>query len=161
MALVRSIRALHPLMVPKTEQFLRILKAHDLGYIIVETYRSKLVQEAYYAQGREPLSRVNELRKLAGLWEISAAENAKKITWTLQSKHLQGYAIDLAPMRDGRILWQAPFDLWERYGCYGELAGLSWGGRWKERDLPHYELSDDDIKAGWADAGTWRPTDAD
>lgn len=161
MPLIRSIRALHPLMVPRVEQFLRLLKAHDLGYIIVETYRSKLVQEAYYAQGREPLSRVNELRKLAGLWEISAAENAKKITWTMRSKHLQGYAIDLAPMRDGRILWQAPFELWERYGTYGELAGLSWGGRWEERDLPHYELSDEDIKAGWSDAGAWRPTDAD
>lgn len=153
MALIRSIRALHPLMIPKVERFLQLLKKHDLAYIIIETFRLRSVQEAYFAQGREPLSRVNELRRNAGLWEITSKENAQKITWTMQSKHLKGFAIDLAPMRDGRILWQAPFELWEQYGCYGELSGLSWGGRWPQQDLPHYELSDDDIENSWSDVG--------
>jgi hypothetical protein len=45
-----------------------------------ETYRPNDVQEAYYAQGRQPLAAVNKLRQAAGLYLLTAAENKKKIT---------------------------------------------------------------------------------
>lgn len=49
--------------------------------ILVETFRSAAVQTAYYAQGRKPLTEVNELRKAAGLEPISDKENKSKITF--------------------------------------------------------------------------------
>lgn len=52
------------------EGFLRRLDAElgDDRYIVFEGRRSKETQEAYYAQGREPLEKVNALRKAVGLY---------------------------------------------------------------------------------------------
>lgn len=62
----------------------------------------------------------------------------------MMSYHQYGLAADVALIRNGRIVidesggWAA-----RGYRLYGELAetvGLTWGGRWKMRDLGHVEL---------------------
>ena len=60
-----------------------------------------------------------------------------------QSKHQYGLAMDVAPIRDGRLVISER-DPWamQAYQALGEEAekeGLTWGGRWKLRDYGHIE----------------------
>lgn len=65
---------------------------------------------------------------------------AAKVSWTPHSKHLDGDAIDVCPTelltKKG---WDPSSPLWGRIGAIGESLGLRWGGRWKQRDLGHFE----------------------
>lgn len=61
----------------------------------------------------------------------------------LQGKHCHGLAVDLAPMKEGRIIISER-DPWamQAYQALGEEAaklGLRWGGSWAMRDYGHVE----------------------
>ncbi len=143
MGLHRDIESMADAAREKARSFVAALDAAGVKYYILETVRTLNVQKAYYSQGRAPIEKTNQLRREAGLWEIGPDENKKVITWTLQSRHLSGLAIDIAPLNDaGHIDWNAPFETWEKIGTIGESCGFSWGGRWKERDLPHFEVTE-------------------
>jgi hypothetical protein len=116
---------------------------------VIETLRTAEVQTAYYAQGRKPLSEVNELRKKAGLYLLSEAENKNIITNAAYSVHQDGGAIDLCPERPdkpGFPWWNAPQGVWEELGALAEEHGLDWcaggyGKVWaKGWDNPHFEM---------------------
>jgi hypothetical protein len=108
-----------------------------------------VVQDAYYAQGREPLEQVNTLRKKAGLYLIKDRENII-ITRACISNHTGGRAVDICPEiagKPGYPWWTAPQEVWERrMGKLAEQCGLDWcaGGSaatWgKGWDNPHFEL---------------------
>jgi hypothetical protein len=75
------------------------------------------------------------------------AENiAKGVSWTTHSKHLTGQAIDVCPYAvyqlrgPDKLQWGGDDPAWEQLGGIGERLGLRWGGRWKQRDLGHFEL---------------------
>lgn len=75
------------------------------------------------------------------------AENiAKGVSWTKNSKHLTGRAIDIAPYDHyqlhgpDKLKWDASDPVWQRIGEIGESVGLVWGGRWQQRDLGHFEM---------------------
>ena len=110
------------------------------GIAISETLRLLSTQMAYYSRGRMSVPDVKAMYSAAGLWRISDEEASKYVTWTLESKHLSGQAVDLVPLRHGSTWWIAPDSVWNRMGEIGEAHGLSWGGRWKNKDSPHYEL---------------------
>lgn len=66
---------------------------------------------------------------------------------TMNSKHLIGKAIDIAPIVDGKVRWDWPLfypiaDAMKKAAA--ELkAPLQWGGDWRSfRDGPHFELKD-------------------
>jgi peptidoglycan L-alanyl-D-glutamate endopeptidase CwlK len=140
--------------MPAAIKFIERLKEAGLNYTIVETLRTLAVHKAYWAQGREPLAAVNKKRTLAGLWLIDEAENKKIITQTMKSTHLDGKALDVAPlMPDGKIPWnittQEIADLWKQFGEIGRSVGLEWGGEWKPLDRlgigwdpPHYQAKE-------------------
>lgn len=76
------------------------------------------------------------------------AENLRRgVSWTPNSKHLYGLAIDVCLydvyLLNGRdkLLWDAMNPAWEIVGGIGESLGLVWGGRWKKRDMGHFEFS--------------------
>ncbi|MFC7094203.1 M15 family metallopeptidase [Jeongeupia naejangsanensis] len=61
-----------------------------------------------------------------------------------QSKHQYGMAVDLAPMRNGKIVISER-DPWamQAYTALGEeaeAAKLTWGGRWSFKDYGHIEV---------------------
>lgn len=63
-----------------------------------------------------------------------------------QSKHQYGFAADLAPLRDGRLVISER-DPWamQAYIALGEEAekvGLTWGGRWWFKDYGHLEATE-------------------
>lgn len=76
---------------------------------------------------------------------------AKGVSWTKNSKHLpqppsgKSWAIDVCPYEEfklkgpDKLAWNADDIVWNRIGDIGERLGLRWGGRWKQRDMGHFE----------------------
>lgn len=84
--------------------------------------------------------------------EEQAQNIARGVSWTTNSKHLPqpsggAEAIDLAPYEvyqlagPDKLQWSANDPVWLKMGLIGESLGLVWGGRWKVRDLGHFEYA--------------------
>ncbi|WP_445116371.1 M15 family metallopeptidase [Acinetobacter sp. WZC-1] len=90
-----------------------------ITWVITDGYRSPSAQDA--------LPRANT--------------NAK----ALQSYHQYGLAIDIVSVRKGEITYlsddnQSKLDS-QKIGPIGQELGLEWGGSWKKKDWPHFQLS--------------------
>jgi peptidoglycan L-alanyl-D-glutamate endopeptidase CwlK len=64
---------------------------------------------------------------------------------TLNSRHLTGHAVDLAPVIGGRIRWDWPpyYPLAKAMKAAAKELGVAivWGGDWRTfKDGPHFEL---------------------
>lgn len=71
--------------------------------------------------------------------------HAKGATTTMKSRHLDGHAVDLAPVIDGEVRWDWPlyFKLAEivKQAAKDEHVPIEWGGDWKTfKDGPHWQL---------------------
>lgn len=75
---------------------------------------------------------------------------AAKKTWTMNSRHLDGGAVDLAILTANRkeALWDLP--LYRQLNEHmqkaasvvlGTWQALTWGGKWKQVDAVHWELN--------------------
>lgn len=69
------------------------------------------------------------------------------VSWTNNSLHLPqppdglSLAIDVCPLVYVTMKnWNPSGPYWLEIGEMGEALGLRWGGRWKQRDLGHFEL---------------------
>lgn len=68
-------------------------------------------------------------------------------SWTMNSRHLTGHAVDLAPIVGGKVRWDWPpfHTLAAAMKAAAAELGVSivWGGDWRapRRDGPHFELS--------------------
>ncbi|MEK8087222.1 M15 family metallopeptidase [Aquabacterium sp. A3] len=106
------------------QRLLRIFKVmqdeHGYELVLLEGYRSPQRQAQLAAQGTHVT--------MAGAW---------------QSYHQYGVAADVAFWRDGRVVISEKDDWaargYERLGQVAEAHGLTWGGRWRMRDLGHVE----------------------
>lgn len=70
---------------------------------------------------------------------------AQRATKTMNSRHLTGHAVDLAPLVAGQVTWDWP--LYYRLAKIVKASAASvavpidWGGDWKNfADGPHWEL---------------------
>lgn len=148
----RNLTDLVPSMEAKAREFLRICAEKGIPAHVTCTARSIHEHEALYAQGREPLEKVNELRKAVGLWALKEEENKRPVTWTLKSRHIvydekeKARAFDVAIVKDKQFVWDLKVDVnddhipdYEEMGKIGESVGLEWGGRWKKPDYPHFQ----------------------
>lgn len=105
-------------------------------FIVVEGLRTVERQRQLYAQGRN-------------------GDTRPKVTWTLASKHIDGKAVDLAPINpDGSIDWSdlKAFDAIAKamFAASTHLEyPIRWGADWDadgnprergETDSPHFEL---------------------
>ena len=148
MGINRSIDALKPELATAVRRFLKRCDEEKLSVLIIETDRTQEVQNAYYAQGREHIDTVNQLRQKAGLYLLKERENTR-ITNAKISNHTGGNAVDIAPEivgKPGYPYWSAPIKVWEQMGLLAEECGLDWcaggyGQTWgKGWDNPHFEL---------------------
>ncbi len=102
-------------------QLLSDIQGAGYPFVVIEGYRSPERQEMLADAG----THVTQAR-------------------AFQSFHQYGLAADLAPVRDGKIViserdpWAA--EAYLALGQQAEALGLTWGGRWKMRDLMHVEL---------------------
>ena len=115
-------------------------------YIAFEGRRKLQVQEAYFAQGRETLEAVNEKRNAAGLYLLRSEKENYCITWTMNSKHLGGKAMDILPTDgQGNATWDLAHYrvVFETIRNCARASGLVCGADWEapHTDWPHYETT--------------------
>lgn len=84
---------------------------------------------------------------LEGLRTIERQKQLKAAgaTRTMKSRHLDGHAVDLAPMLNGEVRWDWP--LYKqlapiiKQAAQMENVPIEWGGDWKTfKDGPHWQL---------------------
>ena len=114
-------------------------------YIVFEGRRTVQVQEAYFSQGRSSLDEVNLLRKNAGLYLLRSEKDNYIITWTMNSKHIDGLAMDILPTNGaGDPTWDLTHyrKIFETIRSCGRKAGLECGADWPatNTDWPHYQV---------------------
>ncbi|NLX15021.1 MAG: M15 family metallopeptidase [Phycisphaerales bacterium] len=122
------------------------------GFIVLETLRSQDTQIAYFSRllashvpakyRRQAVKFVKALYRRAGLYEIADSEAIKPVSWTMESRHLEGEAMDIWPTKMGKIWW-AP-KTWEGWARMAEIAarhgieaGYTWSG--DEQDPAHFQ----------------------
>ena len=127
----RRIEDLDPRLQPIARAFMERIKEANVSCIITCTTRSAEEQMELYARGR--------------------TKPGKKVTWTLLSKHIKGFAFDIAIMRGKQVEWDIKADVdvdgipdYLEAGRIGESLGLVWGGRWSKPDYPHFELREEE-----------------
>jgi peptidoglycan L-alanyl-D-glutamate endopeptidase CwlK len=71
---------------------------------------------------------------------------ASGATRTMNSRHLTGHAVDIAPLINGEVRWDWP--LYHQLATIVKKAAaelevpITWGGDWRSfRDGPHWELT--------------------
>jgi peptidoglycan L-alanyl-D-glutamate endopeptidase CwlK len=97
--------------------------------MIIFTRRTKDEQAALYAQGRTIPGKI--------------------VTWTLDSMHVRGLAIDICPYEEfkrvgpKKLAWDADSPVWTTIGKIGESLGLKWGiiQGGARIDLGHFEYT--------------------
>lgn len=152
----RKVSDCTPSLQAKIKAFTIAMFNAGIPFIITCTARTVKEQRALYAQGRELLFDVNELREMAGLPRIKNEQN-KIVTWTLASKHIidlddgnthndKSRAFDIVISPGGKPCWDVKVDVnqdhisdYEQAGKIGESVGLRWGGGFKTPDMPHFE----------------------
>ena len=111
---------------------------------LTEVHRSRELQLAYYAQGRDPLARVNSQRRLVGLAQITEDENRRTVTNAKpgQSKHqrLPSEAIDIM-FAKGKVLLNDARLYEQLYRMAMDFdPKIDWGGHFRFVDKPHFEV---------------------
>lgn len=116
----RALDDLSPRFRPFAVELLARLMEANIPVMIVDTLRTPEEQEEFIRRG---------------------------VSWTRNSKHLTGDAIDIAPYSQyslhgpDKLQWDADDPSWLRIGQIGEAAGCKWGGRWTRRDMGHFEIN--------------------
>jgi len=84
---------------------------------------------------------------LEGLRTLARQKQLKELgaTKTMNSRHLTGHAVDLAPMVGGTVRWDWPLyhqlAVIVKDAAKAENVPITWGGDWRTfKDGPHWEL---------------------
>lgn len=119
---------------------LKEIKESGVKPLVVETYRSKERQYYLYGQGRT-VAQCTSAGVPAEKAKKYAKPGASKVTWTLNSIHIQKKAVDVIPVRNGKAIWNAQDKdtkkIVEIMQKYGFEAGANWTS---SPDSPHYQV---------------------
>ncbi len=138
----RKIEDLHESVRSKAEAFLRECGERGIAILITCTLRSMEEQAALYAQGREEVTKVNELRRLAGMPPLGPENRIVTNARPGYSLHNFGLAFDVVPLDGGKPIWNSSHPVWQRIGNNGKGVGLEWAGEWKRfREYPHFQYT--------------------
>lgn len=136
---------------PKLQQVVtRALELSPIDFMVLEGKRTPERQRELYGQGRTTAQCT-----AAGISVKYAKPHLQKVTWTLNSNHFTGRAVDLVPFP---VDWKdvAKFDAIAKAmnAAAVELGiGIRWGADWDddgkprekgESDSPHFELEKDE-----------------
>jgi peptidoglycan LD-endopeptidase CwlK len=110
-----NLRGVHPDLVRVVK---RAISISDIDFTVIEGLRTVPRQKELFAKGA---------------------------TKTMRSRHIHGFAVDIAPYVAGSIRWDWPlFDKIEeamKKAAKLENVSVTWGGDWKSfKDGPHWEL---------------------
>lgn len=116
----RDWSKLNPQFVQQVLQLMKKMQERGYPLALLEGYRSP--------------ERQDDLAQLANV--VTKAKGG-------QSKHQYGLAVDLAPIKDGKVVisekdpWA--FDAYQALGEEAVALGLTWGGKWSFKDYGHIE----------------------
>lgn len=150
------IQDMSPELLPLYIKHAEAMMAAGIRFKLTTVIRTRAEQEAFYAQGREPLEEVNAKRMTAGMRAITEKENVI-VTHTKNSRHFpdaEGYAhaYDIAVMKNeddgGAVHWDLKYDgQGDGHPDYiqaaeiGRRCGLECGAFWENfHDYPHYQV---------------------
>ena len=135
----RDINELNPLVQVMLNAALDKIKAKKINPLVVETYRPKERQYYLYGQGRSVATCVG-----AGMPKSYAqkyARSGNKVTWTLNSIHIQRCAVDLIPQRNGKAIWDSNDKETKQIVSIMESVGFEAGANWSSSpDSPHFQV---------------------
>ncbi|MFN8995834.1 MAG: M15 family metallopeptidase [Pseudomonadota bacterium] len=112
-----------------------LLKLHGVNPAIVRV----LMRAA--RDGAPRFAVIEGTRTVARQRELVARGASK----TMRSRHIHGFAVDIAPVIAGKISWDWPayYPLAKaiKAAAAAEGVALTWGGDWRKfKDGPHWEL---------------------
>lgn len=122
----------------------RALELSSVDFSVVQGWRTLDEQRQLYGKGRTAAECIR-----AGVPAAYAKPLEAKVTWTLNSNHLSGNAIDVCPFHEGALNWDddGKLGLWPIIAdAFKQAASelninIEWGGDWKSKiDRPHFEL---------------------
>ena len=122
----------------------RALELSAIDFVVVQGSRTLDEQKRLYGKGRTAAQ-----CKAKGVPIEYARPGEAKVTWTLNSNHIGGKAIDVAPYVNGGIQWDdsGKRGLWPKIAAAFKQAAkelgvpITWGGDWTTTvDRPHFEL---------------------
>lgn len=118
----------------------RALELTEVDFGVVQGKRTLKEQQRLYGKGRT----AGELMKV-GVPTTYARPRSPKVTWTMNSNHLSGRAVDLAAWRHGEFDW-GTIQLYRKIAAAVKQAAMElcvpivWGGDWETADWGHFEL---------------------
>jgi len=124
----RQLSDLHPKLQEKAPVLLSRAKAQGIDVLIYCTHRPDKEQAEEYAKGRTKRGRITTKAK--------PGESPHNF---MNKGKPAAMAFDCVPVKNGKALWDDAKS-YAAIGKIGEDLGLVWGGRWKMRDKPHFEL---------------------
>lgn len=116
------------------------IKAQGVMPLVVETYRAKERQYYLYGHGRTA-AQCTAAGVPADKAKKYANPSASKVTWTLNSIHIQRKAVDVIPVRSGKAIWDAKDKDTKKIISAMEKYGFEAGANWTSSpDSPHYQV---------------------
>jgi peptidoglycan L-alanyl-D-glutamate endopeptidase CwlK len=122
----------------------RAIQISPVDFTVTQGNRTRDEQARLYGKGRTASQ-----MSAKGLPTAYAKPGEKQVTWTMNSNHIGGRAVDLAPYANGRIEWDENGKLgyWPKIAAAMRQAArelnvpIKWGGDWEGTpDRPHFEL---------------------
>lgn len=121
----RNLADLDPAARTVCNQMLALCHQSGIELLVTSTWRDFEAQDRLYAIGRT----VELTRK-----PVTNAKAGK--SW-----HNYKCAWDVAPLLNGKPIWNASDPTWQEVIAFGEAAGAEAGAKWKSfPDLPHFQL---------------------
>lgn len=123
----------------------RAIQLTEVDFTITQGNRTPDEQARLFGKGRTAAQMAAK-----GLPQSYARPTEAKVTWTMNSNHIGGRAVDVAPFVGGKITWDdnGKLGLWPKIAravkqAANELGvAIVWGGDWQGTpDRPHFELS--------------------
>lgn len=111
---LKNLEGVHPNLQKVVK---RAIEITEIDFTVLEGLRSKDRQRKLVAEGKSK---------------------------TMNSYHLTGHAVDLAPVVDGKVSWD-----WKYYHPLAKTVKqaakelgvtIEWGGDWKFKDGPHWQI---------------------
>jgi hypothetical protein len=118
----KKLATLHPDIQDQMKSFILKSKLRfDIDLRVTDGFRSVAEQDKLYAKGRTALGSI--VTKARGGY----------------SNHNFGLAVDVVPFENGKLNWDT-----KNYPLIGRIGisrGLEWGGNWKFKDTPHFQMA--------------------
>lgn len=127
-----NLKGVHPNLVKVITE---AIKDAPIDFTVISGVRTTPEQKALYAQGRTAKGSI-----------VTNADGVKNKSNHQAKSDNYGHAVDLCPYVNGKLDWNTENNfktLSNHILATAKRLGIkvSWGGTWKFKDLPHYELS--------------------